>query len=149
MAAEDIGEIFPTKIPALGDVADIQDALRLYHYGSTTYDPNNTDKSQVPVPSMANNLKILEQDIQALEDTGIGSDYTETEPEDVPDGFIWVDAATPGEVETVLPTAFYQNDPPTEGITEGMIWVDKDSEPLTMYIYDAIVGWREIGGYES
>jgi hypothetical protein len=149
MAAEDIGEIFPTKIPALGDVADIQEALRLYHYGSTTYDPDNTDKSELPVPSMANNLKILEQEIQALENAGIGSDYTATEPTDIPDGFIWVDADTPGQVETLLPTAFYQNEQPTVGITEGMLWVDKDSEPLTMYIYDAVVGWREIGGYES
>jgi len=147
MAAENIGNIFPTKIPALGDVADIQEALRLYHYGSTEYDPSNTDKDELPVPSMANNLKLLEQDIQALEDSGIGSEYTGTEPADVPDGFIWVDANATGEIQVGLPTAFYQNEPPTEGLTEGMLWVDKDSIPLAMYIYDSLIGWREIGGY--
>jgi hypothetical protein len=33
---EDGSGIYPTKIPGYGDSADIKEALRLYHYGSTT-----------------------------------------------------------------------------------------------------------------
>jgi hypothetical protein len=145
MAAENIGNIFPTKIPALGDVADIQEALRLYHYGSTEYDPANTDKSQLPVPSMAHTIKVLEDDITALEDAGIGSGFLDTKPEDVPDGFIWVDSTSSGQVSLKFPSVFYQDEEPTEDITEGMLWVEKSSDPLTMYVYDNDLGWRAIG----
>ena len=41
MASENIGNLYPSKIPGYEDAADIQAALRLYHYGSTTYDINN------------------------------------------------------------------------------------------------------------
>ena len=35
MAAENIGTVYPTKIPGLEDPADIQAALKLYHYGTS------------------------------------------------------------------------------------------------------------------
>jgi hypothetical protein len=149
MAVENIGEIFPTKIPGLEETADIQEALRLYHYGSTSYDPDNTDKELLPNPSMAYNLKVLEADIDALQSTGIGSDYVGTQPTDVPDGFIWVDSTSSGATEIVLPSVFYQNEEPDTGLTEGMLWVDKDSNPLAMYVYDSVLGWREIGSYSE
>jgi hypothetical protein len=149
MAVENIGEIFPTKIPGLEETADIQEALRLYHYGSTSYDPDNTDKELLPNPSMAYNLKVLEADIDALQSNGIGSEFVGTQPTDVPDGFIWVDAASEGPVETTIPTVFYQNDAPTTGLVEGRLWVDKNSNPLTMYVYDSVLGWREIGSYSE
>ena len=38
MAVENIGNLVPTKIPALIDDANIQDALKAYHYGSYTFD---------------------------------------------------------------------------------------------------------------
>jgi hypothetical protein len=34
--SESIGSVYPTLIPSLSETADIQVALRLYHYGSTT-----------------------------------------------------------------------------------------------------------------
>lgn len=34
--SESIGSVYPTLIPSLSETADIQAALRLYHYGSTT-----------------------------------------------------------------------------------------------------------------
>ena len=40
MAAESIGVLIPTKIPAFIDDADIQAALRLYHYGDYNFDIN-------------------------------------------------------------------------------------------------------------
>ena len=55
MAAEYIDDtengsgLYPTKIPGYEDAADIQEALRLYHYGSnvipTTSDLNGTATS--------------------------------------------------------------------------------------------------------
>jgi hypothetical protein len=147
MAIEDIGEIFPTKIPGLDDLANIQEALRIYHYGSTTYDVNNTNKSQLPVPSLAHNLKLLEEDIFALEEVGTGSEFSNEIPSEVPDGYIWVDSESAGSVVTELPSVFYQNDDPEEGLTEGMLWVKKNSDPLTMFVYDSELGWREIGSY--
>jgi hypothetical protein len=45
--------LFNTKIPGLSDAADIQAALRLYHYGTYTYDGANTNPDILPVPSMA------------------------------------------------------------------------------------------------
>jgi len=149
MAIDDIGELYPTKIPGLDEAADIQEALRLYHYGSTSYNIENTNKANLPNPSMAHNLKLIEDSIDALEATGIGSDYVGTQPTDVPDGFIWVDSSTPAPVEIGLPTAFYQNSAPTTGLTEGMLWVDKDSNPLAMFVYDNALGWREIGEFYS
>ena len=51
--------LFNTKIPGLSDAADIQAALRLYHYGTYTYDGANTNPAILPVPSMAKHLQTL------------------------------------------------------------------------------------------
>ena len=47
MAVENIGSLVPTKIPALADDADIQDALRAYHYGSYDFDTAETDPTEL------------------------------------------------------------------------------------------------------
>jgi hypothetical protein len=92
MASENIGSAYPTKIPGYDDAADIQAALRLYHYGSESYDPANTNPSQIPAQSIAGYLKSIEEDLADLEETGVGSDFSATEPVDPVNGFIWVDA---------------------------------------------------------
>jgi hypothetical protein len=51
--------LFNTKIPGLSDAADIQAALRLYHYGSYTYDGANADPEDLLIPSMARHLQDL------------------------------------------------------------------------------------------
>ena len=51
--------LFNTKIPGLSDAADIQAALRLYHYGSYTYDGANTNPTLLPNPSIAKHLQNL------------------------------------------------------------------------------------------
>ena len=45
MAVESIGTLVPTKIPGYTDAADIQAALRAYHYGSYTFDTAETNKA--------------------------------------------------------------------------------------------------------
>ncbi len=51
--------LFNTKIPGLSDAADIQAALRLYHYGSYAYDGANTDTGLLLTPSIAKHLQNL------------------------------------------------------------------------------------------
>jgi uncharacterized protein YaiE (UPF0345 family) len=66
MAAEDIGQLVPTKIPGLSDQADIQAALRLYHYGSYTFDTAETDPAELVNPSIAYTLNDLQDQIDAV-----------------------------------------------------------------------------------
>lgn len=101
MAAEDIGSLYNTKMPGYEDAADIQAALKLFLYGSTAYDTANTDPTQLPNPSLARHLQDLSDAITTLEDQGLGSLYTATEPTSPQDGLIWVDSdAVPTYVST-------------------------------------------------
>ena len=65
MAAENIDNtvngtgLFNAKVPGLSDAADIQAALRLYHYGSYTYDGSNTNPNNLVTPSIAKHLQNL------------------------------------------------------------------------------------------
>ena len=78
MAIEDIGELIKTKIPGYADDADIQAALRTYHYG--TDDPTaetETDITQIPSDSVARRLYQLREDIDDANleiDTKIGEE---------------------------------------------------------------------------
>jgi hypothetical protein len=146
MASENIGALYPTKIPGYEDAADIQAALRLYHYGEYEYNKNNENLSQLPDDSIAGHLKNIEEDIATLDARGIGSDFVATQPTNVPDGFIWVDADANLATDYFIPSVEYQTDAPTTNLTNGMLWVSKGSTPLTMYVYDAEdEEWKEIG----
>ncbi len=144
--AENIGSVYPTKIPEYADDADIQEALKLYHYGSIV-PPANI--GAVEPNSVAGHLKAIDDKVTVLENLGVGSDYTSTQPEDPVNGFIWVDAASTASIVANTSVALYQNDAPTAPATNlvnGLLWVDKDSSPLKMYVYDAgTTTWREIG----
>lgn len=92
MAAEDIGSLYNTKVPGYEDAADIQAAFKLFLYGSSSYDETNTDPTQLPNPSLARHLQDLADNITALDERGIGSIYSATEPTSPVDGLIWVDS---------------------------------------------------------
>jgi uncharacterized protein YaiE (UPF0345 family) len=66
MAAESIGTLVPTKIPGLSDQADIQAALRVYHYGSYTFDTAETDPTELVNPSIAYTLNDLQDQIDSV-----------------------------------------------------------------------------------
>jgi uncharacterized protein YaiE (UPF0345 family) len=66
MAAESIGSLVPTKIPGLADQADIQAALRVYHYGSYTFDTAETDPTELINPSIAYTINDLQDQIDTL-----------------------------------------------------------------------------------
>jgi hypothetical protein len=138
--------LYNTKIPSFDEAADIQAALRLYHYGSSSYDTTNTDPAQLPNPSLARHLKILQDDIDSVDAKGIGSVYSATAPTSPIDGYVWMDSTTSSASSVGIPTAVYTNSAPTTGLTDGLLWVDKDSSPLKMYIYNATSSdWKEIG----
>lgn len=66
MAAENIGQLVQTKIPGYSDAADIQAALRLYHYGSYSYDPNESNPANLVNPSVAYTLNNLQTQINSI-----------------------------------------------------------------------------------
>ncbi len=154
MASEDIGALYTTKIPGYEDAADIQAALRLFHYGSTTYDETNTDPTQLPNPSLARHLQDLRDDVTTLEGLGAGSDYLDVSPAQYPtgkpDGFIWVDATSTANGAPTYAQAVYSNDAPTTGLVDGIIWVDKNASPRRAYIYNASTStWDIIDDIQS
>jgi hypothetical protein len=61
-----------TQMPALTDNANIQEALRLYHYGAPSgtgvgqYDPTNTDPVNLVNPSIAHSLYNLQTQISSI-----------------------------------------------------------------------------------
>ena len=139
MAVESIGALFPTKIPGYADAADIQAALRAYHYGSYTYDTANTSTGALEANSIAKFLFDIQTDIIDLENRpSSGGEVNTTQPAatsftpaEVPDGFIWVDEdGSIGGAPTGA-TAVFTNSAPTSAITTGTIWVDKDATSIT------------------
>lgn len=140
---------YPTLVPKLSTNANIQEALRIYHYGATVPEGVN----DVSDNSVAGHFKAISGRVSTLEEVGIGSSYSLINelPEVVEDGFVWVDknsSAPTFNTDGTLPlsVARYQSTTPTGSIPEGALWVDKGSDPLTMYVYDSIIGWRQIGG---
>lgn len=144
MAAENIGNIYNTKVPGYDDAADIQAALKLFLYGSLSYDPLNSNTSLLPNPSLAYHLNELSERISDQEDLGVGSEYSATIPTAPVEGFIWVDSNSSAITEATPSSAKYQTSAPTENLFSGMLWVDSDSSPLTMYVYSG-TEWKEIG----
>jgi hypothetical protein len=67
MAAESIGTLVPTKIPGLSDPADIQAALRLYHYGDYSYNTANASTASLVNPSIAYTINDLQDQIDAID----------------------------------------------------------------------------------
>jgi hypothetical protein len=81
--AESIGNLYSTAIPALSDTADIQEALRIYHYGAPSgtgggqYPITNTDPTNLIIPSVAYHLYALQTQIDNFEAGILPSAFTE------------------------------------------------------------------------
>ena len=149
MAVENIGSLVPTKIPALADDADIQDALRAYHYGSYDFDTAETDTANLLNPSIAYTINDLQEQIDdqvALELAARDSSrVTTTAPtaaaftafsNTIPDGYIWVDKDAAAPVGYLSATSIYTATEPTTGLANGVLWIKKGSNPLEMYVYN-------------
>jgi hypothetical protein len=141
MAAENIGTIYPTKIPGLEDPADIQAALKLYHYGTVN---TLTSESEIIANSVVGHIKALDTRVDAIESDGLGSAVLSSMPTTVDNGYIWVDSTTSVTSDAQYATASYQSSAPSSPTT-GALWVDSDSSPyLKMYVYSG-TEWKEIG----
>jgi hypothetical protein len=147
--AEVIGNVYPTKIPGYDEPADIQAALRLYHYGSSEYDVDNANTDSLVSNSIAYHLNSLQGSIDALdsreEDRGIGSLISTTRPTVTENGYLWFDTNPGGIVQEAYPSAVYTVTEPGSP-TDGTLWVVKGSSPLLMKIYDSDTStWKTIG----
>jgi hypothetical protein len=149
MAVENIGTLVPTKIPSLSDDANIQDALRAYHYGSYTFDTAEANTANLLNPSIAYTVNNLQSQITtkaALEVSARDSSrVTTTAPlaaaftafsATIPDGYIWVDKDEPTPGTYISATSVYTTTQPTTGLANGVIWIKKGSSPLEMYVYN-------------
>jgi len=149
MAAESIGDLIPTAIPGYADAADIQAALRVYHYGSFAYNPANTSPGSLVTPSMAKTIYDIQQDIVDLENRpSSGGDVADTAPvpgdftpSGIPNGYIWVDEDGTIGGQPVSATSVFTNSVPTSDLSTGVIWVDKDPTEIAAnpYIATAII----------
>jgi hypothetical protein len=145
MADVSIGNIYSTKVPGYEDAADIQSALRTYHYGSSTYDETNANTAALVNPSIAYHLQNIQDSIDALEALGTGSVVSNTQPTTVQEGLLWLDIdSTPGTTP-VNPTAIYTAIEPSTP-TDGTLWCVKGSSPLLLKIYNSATSdWDTIG----
>lgn len=133
------GTIYPIKIPSYTEAADIQAALKLLHYGSTTVP---TQLSDVDPNSVAGHLKAVNTRVDNVLATGIGSTYDSAMPSNPQDGFIWVDSDD--VLETVPVTAAYQSTAPSSPAI-GTLWVDTTSgeNSLHLKVYNGTT-WKVI-----
>lgn len=153
MAAENIGELYPTKIPGYIDDADIQAALRVYHYGSYDFDPNETDPLELPAESLAYHLYDIQVQVDALDaraytssqaqtNEPVAGDYT---PEEIPNGSIWLDTDANFVNGQYGATAIYTTTAPTTNLVDGIIWIKKGSTPLELYVYNSYsLSWDQV-----
>jgi hypothetical protein len=148
VASENIGNIYITQIPGYEDAADIQAALRLYHYGSTTAPSVNEIgvTNGIIANSIAGHLKGLDDRVDFIETDPARSSYSATQPsgDALTNGYIWVDSTTSiGNVPT-YGTSTYSATAPSTDLVVGALWVDSDSSPLKMYVWSG-TEWRVIG----
>jgi len=149
MAVENIGNLVPTKIPALSDDANIQDALKAYHYGSYTFDTSETNTANLLNPSIAYTITNLQTQITtkaALEVAARDSSRaTTTAPtaaaftafsNTIPDGYVWLDTDSSAGVGYYSATSAYTTTAPSTNLANGLIWIKKGSSPLEMYVYN-------------
>jgi hypothetical protein len=149
MAVENIGNLVPTKIPALSDDADIQDALKAYHYGSYDFDTAETNTANLLNPSIAYTITNLQTQITtkaALEVAARDSSRaTTTAPTaaaftafsaTIPDGYVWLDKDSSAGVGYYAATSVYTTTAPSTNLANGLIWIKKCSSPLEMYVYN-------------
>jgi len=149
MAVENIGNLVPTKIPALSDDANIQDALKAYHYGSYDFNTAETNTANLLNPSIAYTINNLQTQITtkaALEVAARDSSRASTTAptaaaftafsNTIPDGYVWLDTDSSAGVGYYSATSAYTTTAPTTNLANGLIWIKKGSSPLEMYVYN-------------
>jgi hypothetical protein len=136
MAVENIGSLVPTKIPSLIDDANIQDALKAYHYGSYEFDTAETDPAELLNPSIAYTINSLQSQIttkaalevaarnisSAQNSVPVAANFTAFSAT-VPNGYIWVDKDAAAPVGYISATSVYTATQPSTGLSK---WCNLD-----------------------
>lgn len=149
--------VFNTKVPGYEDPADIQAALKVFLYGTANYDANPANypgatlnekiaaaKAALPNPSIARYISALESEIDALQALGIGSSYG-TEPASPISGQIWMSSEQSNLVPTAA-VAIYQATEPTQGLSNGLLWIDSSGATPSLKVYDGSTStWKVVG----
>jgi len=118
--AESIGNLYSTAIPALSDTADIQEALRIYHYGAPSgsgagqYPITNTDPTNLVIPSVAYHLFALQSQIDNFQAGILPSAWTEKG--------VLISASQPGTPRPLAPGTVGQNLTVNPATTTGLEW---------------------------
>jgi hypothetical protein len=149
MAVENIGNLVPTKIPALIDDANIQDALKAYHYGSYDFDTAETNTANLLNPSIAYTITNLQSQITtkaalevAARDISRATTNAPTAAaftafsNTIPDGYVWLDKDSSAGVGYYAATSVYTTTAPSTNLANGLIWIKKGSSPIEMYVYN-------------
>lgn len=137
--------VYNTKVPGYDDPADIQAALKLFLYGSATFDPAAVGAiDNLPNPSIARYIKAMQDEIDVLQAAGLGSSYG-AEPTSPIAGYVWM-SNDANVTAPIVQAAIYQNSAPVADLADGLLWVDKDASPIRLYVYDlATTTWKVIG----
>ena len=158
MAAEDIGNLVPTKIPGYTDDADIQAALKLYHYGDYDFDTAETNPNNLVSPSIPYTINDLQNQIDTNEQTEIDARNISSAQDDqpvagdfssfsvsIPNGYLWVDTNAAAGVGLFSATSIYTTTAPTQNLQNGLIWIKKGSSPIEVYVYNSdISDWDQV-----
>lgn len=138
---EPIGVNYPTLMPDLTDIADIQQAFQMYHIGIADW--NGID------PPAANSIEGHYGAISAsVADVAArpigGGEVNASEPVvvgpsslPVPDGYIWVDPDDVSPNYPQFPTVIYSPTDPSASLTvsdTGTIWVDEDGSAMVLNV---------------
>jgi hypothetical protein len=125
------GTLYNTQIPSLGDDSNIQEALKLFMYGSATA-PQTA--AQIINESVAGYLKAMRSDIYDLQQIGAGSVFTNSAPVAPIDGLVWVDSNSVAAVfDQDSLSAIYSATEPVDNLNDGMLWVNAASNELFVY----------------
>ena len=139
---EQVGVNYPTLMPDLTDIADIQQAFQMYQMGIANW--NGID------PAAANSIEghyaAVNSRVDNLEDRPVGGgEVNPNEPVvvgpgnlPVPNGYIWVDSNADSPTYPEFPTVLYSPTEPT-GLTvadTGTIWVDEDGSAAVLNVND-------------
>jgi hypothetical protein len=123
VAVESIGVLVPTKIPGYADAADIQAALRAYHYGSYTFDVNESNAANLINPSIAYTINNLQSQI-----TTLGDDYVDEDVLTAKGSLISATAAsTPSELTVGTDNQFLIANSAT---ATGLQWTNTLTSPV-------------------
>lgn len=125
---------FDSKVPALTDIANIQEAFSLYHYGLDNYDGSISPAEN----SIEAHFVAIDERITDIENTPTGGGIVQDEVphllikqgggfDSVPEGYIWVDGNGTVPSITSAGVVSYINNEPIEP-THGQVWVDKDTD---------------------